>query len=220
MNNKVIISIAKIFVIVLLVFSYIPAASAQNTSEITFFGFNFGTSDKDAKNIIKSKGKTIVKNDVDSKEIRTILFDGTIEDLYLDKPNKQTRLEFYKSKLMSSSLIFYSLTGDSFIKTLNELLTEVVTAYGEPSGRDNMLSYDIWTWYFDDVKFIVSSNRNKGVIQMEYTYEPISEYKVQNELEKKRKVVEDRHPVDRMFKDGDYSATGGPGIARPVPGAR
>ena len=60
-----------------------------------------------------------------------------------------------------------------------------------------------------EMKLILSSNRNKGELKLDYTYMPIADYKVEQELEVKRKG-EIKNPADQMFKDGNYSQQGGP----------
>ena len=81
--------------------------------------------------------------------------------------------------------------------------------HGKPSSRDNMLSYDIWTWNTQDTKLILSTNRNKGEVKLDYTNMPIAEFKLDKELEVKRKG-KTKNPADQMFKDGNFSQQTGP----------
>ena len=174
-------------------------------------GFKFGMSSKSAKKLIGNNGNQILKNEVDSKKIRTILFDGIIVEYPgINDTDKKTRLEFYKDRLMSTSLVLKNLSGSQFSEIQNELLTNIEADFGEPFSMDNMLSYDIWTWRRPDLKLILSTNRNKGEVKLEYTYMPIAEFKVEKELEVKRKGEETKNPADQMFKDGNYSQQGAP----------
>ena len=174
-------------------------------------GFKFGMSSKRAKKLIGDNGNQIIKNEVDSKKIRTVLFDGVIVEYpYLDEADKKTRLEFYNDRLMSTSLVVKNLRGVRFTEVQNTFITNIETDFGEPDSKDHMLSYNIWTWKRPDVKLILSSNRNKGEVKLEYTYMPIARSKAERELEAKRKGEETRNPADQMFKDGNYSQQGAP----------
>ena len=179
-------------------------------------GFKFGTSSKDAKNIIKSNGYEILKNEVDSKDVRTILFNGIIVEYpSINENDKKTRLEFFKDRLMSTQLIVKNLSGSRFVEIQNELINSIETDYGEPNSKDHMLSYNIWTWKTEDLKLILSTNRNKGEVKLEYTYMPVAYSKAEKELEFKRKGKV-RSPSDAMFKDGNYSQETGTGLGRSI----
>lgn len=175
-------------------------------------GFKFGMSDGDAKKQIKSNGHSIIKNEMDSKDVRTILFDGVVVNVTdIDGIEQNTRLEFFKNKLMSSALIIKTSDDLQFIDVQNDLLKYIVSAYGEPNATDNMLSYETWEWDVDNTVLILSANRNKGKLKLEYTFHPIASTKLETERDKKRKG-EYRSPSDQMFKDGNYSQQGGPGL--------
>src|SRR3990172_13392611 len=75
---------------------------------VSALGFNFGISKKDALETIKSQGKKVVEDTVDSKEIRTIIVEGALVELPVDINNVdlKTKLEFYDNELMASSLVF------------------------------------------------------------------------------------------------------------------
>ena len=200
-------------IIITFLFSFLilnaPALSDDNFVNNPF-GFKFGMSSKDAKNLIKNNGNDIIKNEVDSKDIRTILFDGLlVEYPGIDNTDRKTELEFYNDKLMSTMLVVKGLNGSQFVEIQNKLISNIEAEFGEPNSKDNMLSYDIWTWRMDHLKLILSTNRNKGQVKLDYTYVPIADIKVQNELEVKRKG-EIKNPADQMFKDGNYSQQGGP----------
>jgi len=175
-------------------------------------GFKFGMSDSDAKKQIKSNGHSIIKNEVDSKDVRTILFDGVVVDVTnIDGIEQNTRLEFFQNKLMSTAVIINTSDDLQFIDVQNDLLKYIVSAYGDPDATDNMLSYEIWEWDVDNLGIIISTNRNKGKLKLEYTFHPVANAKLETELNKKRKG-EYRSPSDQMFKDGNYSQQGGPGL--------
>ena len=174
-------------------------------------GFEFGISNGDAKKQIKNSGYKIIKNEKDSKKVRTIIFDGAVVDVTDEKGmDQQTRLEFFNDKLMSSAIMIKSNDNLQFIDIQNDILKSVVSKHGEPSATDSMLSYDTWEWDIDHLILILSANRDKGKLKLEYTYHPVANTKVQSELNIKRQG-ETKNPADQMFKDGNYSQQGGPG---------
>ena len=174
-------------------------------------GFEFGMSDGDAKKQIKNNGHNIIKNEMDSKKVRTIIFEGVVVDFTKVKGiDQKTRLEFFHNKLMSSAVMIKTSDDLEFIDIQNELLKQIVSRHGEPSATDNMFSYDIWEWDIEHLGLVLSANRDKGKLKLEYTYHPVASTKVESELNIKRKG-EYRHPADQMFKDGNYSQQGGPG---------
>ena len=174
-------------------------------------GFKFGMSNNDAKKQIKSNGHSIIKNEVDSKDVRTIIFDGVVVDVTeIEGIEQNTRLEFFQNKLMSSAVIINTSDDLQFIDVQNDLLKYIVSAYGDPNATDNMLSYETWEWDVDNLGLILSTNRNKGKLKLEYTFHPVASTKLEKELDKKRKG-EIRSPSDQMFKDGNFSQQGGPG---------
>jgi len=205
----------KIFtnIICFLVISFVvtTAFAAEDSSNTAPLGFKFGMSDGNAKKQIKSQGHDIVKNEMDSKEVRTIVFEGTVVDVTKEEGvDQKTRLEFFKNKLMSTAVMIKTNDDLQFIDIQNELLKHIVSKYGEPSSTDNMFSYDTWEWDIDHLGLILSANRDKGKLKLEYTYHPVATTKVEAELNLKRRG-EYKHPADQMFKDGNYSQQGGPG---------
>ena len=203
----------------LLVFLISNAAVYSNDDYMDdSLGFKFGMSSKNAKELIISNGNKILKNEVDSKDVRTILFDGIIVEYpSINEADKKTRLEFYKDRLMSTLLIVKNLSGSQLIGIHNGLLKNIEADFGEFGSKDKILFYNIWTWKREDLKIILSTNRNKGEVKLEYTYMPIADFKVEQELEVKRKG-EFKNPAEQMFKDGNYSQQGGPGTGRSVLG--
>jgi hypothetical protein len=174
-------------------------------------GFKFGMSNGDAKKQIKSNGYNIIKNEKDSKKVRTIIFEGAVVEVTDEKGiDQKTRLEFFNNKLMSSAVMIKTNDNLQFIDIQNDILKSIVSKYGEPAATDNMFSYDTWEWDIDHLGLILSANRDKGKLKLEYTYHPVASTKVESELNLKRKG-DVRHPADQMFKDGNYSQQGGPG---------
>jgi len=174
-------------------------------------GFKFGMSNGDAKKQIKSNGYNIIKNEKDSKKVRTIIFEGAVVEVTDEKGiDQKTRLEFFNNKLMSSAVMIKTNDNLQFIDIQNDILKSIVSKYGEPAATDNMFSYDTWEWDIDQLGLILSANRDKGKLKLEYTYHPVASTKVESELNLKRKGKV-RHPADQMFKDGNYSQQGGPG---------
>ena len=112
---------------------------------------------------------------------------------------------------MSSAVMIKTLDNLQFIDIQNEILKSIVSEYGEPDATDRMFSYDTWEWDIEHLALVLSANRDKGKLKLEYTYHPVANTKVQSELNIKRKGGEDRHPADQMFKDGNFSQQGGPG---------
>jgi len=174
-------------------------------------GFEFGISNGDAKKQIKNNGYNIIKNEKDSKKVRTIIFDGAVVDVTDEKGiDKKTRLEFFNNKLMSSAVMIKTNDNLQFIDIQNDILKSIVSKHGAPTATDSMFSYDTWEWDIEHLGLVLSTNRDKGKLKLEYTYHPVASTKVQSELNLKRKG-EVRHPADQMFKDGNFSQQGGPG---------
>ncbi len=197
-----------LFFVVMTVTASTAAADSLNTSRL---GFKFGMSNGDAKKQIKNNGHKIVKNEMDSKEVRTIIFEGAVVEFTDVKgADQKTRLEFYKNKLMSAAVMIKSSDDLEFVDIQNEMLKQIVSKYGEPTATDKMFSYDTWEWDIDHLDLMFSTNRDKGKLKLEYTYNPVATTKVEAELDLKRRG-EVRSPADQMFKDGNYSQQGGPG---------
>ena len=192
----------------------VSPVSADDDMDPSPLGFKFGISDGEAKKKIKNNGYKIIKNDMDSKEVRTIVFDGAIvEHTGISVFDKKTRLEFFNNKLMSSAVMIQTTDDLKFIDVQNDILKKIVSKYGEPDATDNMFSYETWEWDTDHTSLILSANRDKGKLKVEYTYHAVATKKVEAELNLKRKG-EYKNPADQMFKDGNYSQQGGPGARK------
>jgi len=174
--------------------------------DLSPLGFKFGISVGDAEDVIESSGRRVMENNVDSKKIRTIIIQGTIVDIPLDLEGKDVRtgLEFYDKKLLSSSLILVSQDslGESENRTmLRKYLTD---KYGEPTSSDSMLYFKTWTWQMPDVKLVLHSNDKDKLVKLQYTYKPVQEVKLEDELDDAR-GTEQSDPAKQMFLEGDYS---------------
>ena len=81
-----------IFVLLIIFLLFNATASSDDNILDNPLGFKFGMSSKDAKKLINNSGNTILKNEKDSKGIRTILFDGIIVDYPgIDEAEKKSR---------------------------------------------------------------------------------------------------------------------------------
>src|SRR5574341_2431991 len=96
-----------LFILALIFTTTLSFPEEKDGKNVSALGFNFGISKKDALEIIKSQGKTVVENTVDSKEIRTIIVEGALIEIPVDTSNAdlKTNLEFYDNELMASSLV-------------------------------------------------------------------------------------------------------------------
>lgn len=192
--------------IAILCFLAVSYAAAQQKPDLAPLGFTFGISDDDAEEIIETKGKRLMDNKVDSKEIRTIVMQGMIVTLPLDLEGRDvsTGLEFYDDKLLSSSLMLTAKDQFEESQLRNEFMKYLTDKYGEPSSSDSMLYFKTWTWNMPDVKLVFHTNQKKNAIKVEYTYEPYNQAKREEELDKLR-GTEVKDPAEQMFIDGDYS---------------
>lgn len=170
-------------------------------------GFEFGISKDDAKKQIKSYGARIIKNEVDTKEIRTIMLAGTVSDIQLNSyENVYTELEFFDDKLMSSALVVNDALDDDYDGYRDTLLEYLTERYGDPQNSEKMLSYHVWTWELEDTKLVYSSNDSKNRLKVNYTYKPLNKKKIAREIEEKREGDNaESSPADQMFKEGNYS---------------
>jgi hypothetical protein len=196
------------FIILVLIFLTPPfyLKAEENFDGSSALGFNFGISKKQAMQEIESKGKKILENTVDSKDIRTILIQGTIVETPLNIPESQslTQLEFYDDELMTSTLVLESADYMSRNEMANMLYQFLIDRYGENTNQEKVLNFLIWTWREPKVKVVLSADQNSDIFKIAYTYEPLSQTKRQKELDaKRRETPED--PATEMFLEGDYS---------------
>jgi hypothetical protein len=196
------------FIILVLIFLvpsfYLKAKEDFDSSSA--LGFNFGISKKQALQVIESKGKKIVENTVDSKEIRTILIQGTIEETPLKIPESRslTQLEFYDDELMTSTLIVESADYSSRNEMANKLYNFLINSYGENTSQEQVLNFTTWTWRQPKVKVVLTADQNSDIFKIAYTYEPLSQTKTDKEFEQKQRGKPE-DPATEMFLEGDYS---------------
>lgn len=174
-------------------------------SDFTGLGFDLGIGEDEAVKIIKSDRREILENSTDSKEIRTIVVKGAFVELPFNTNNTdlKTRLEFYDDKLMSSSLIL-NPNGESHQAELEADLAEfLISLYGEPGRKEEMLQFVTWTWQMSDVTVILSANLENGIMNVQNIYVPVNQARKDEEFEDSQK--EESDPAKEMFLDGTYS---------------
>lgn len=194
-----------IFVLIFLTPSfYLKAKEGFDSSSA--LGFNFGISKKQALQVIESKGKKILDNTVDSKEIRTILIQGTIEETPLNIPESRslTQLEFYDDELMTSTLIVESADYSSRDEMADKLYRFLSDSYGENTSQEKVLNFITWTWRQPKVKVVLTADENSDIFKIAYTYEPLSQTKMDKELDQKQRGKPE-DPATQMFLEGNYS---------------
>jgi hypothetical protein len=184
----------------------LPIYSMAQKSDVSPLGFSFGINKKEAIKIIDSNGKRIVENKVDSKEIRTIIMQGVIVNLpvEVDGVDVMTGLEFYDKKLLSTSLIFAAADDAEKIELENEFSDYFTEQYGEPVEKDSMMYFTTTTWHMKDVKLVLYTNEKNNTVKVEYTYKPVHQTKIEDELDQRRGTIKS-DPASEMFLDGDYS---------------
>lgn len=181
-------------------------ASFAQQSDSAPLGFKFGIDKKDAMRVIDSKGRRIVEEQKDHKDMRIILMQGVIVDLPVDVAGRDvmTELEFYDKKLLSTSLVFAA--ADDAEKT--ELETDFdkyfTNEYGEPIERDSMMYFTTTTWHIPDVMLILHTNNKDNTVKVEYKHKPGHQAKFEDELDQKRGTIKS-DPAKEMFLEGDYS---------------
>lgn len=192
--------------IALTAFTASAYAAAQQSPDMAPLGFTFGVSYKDVKNKIDTDGKRIIENNVDSKKVRYVLMQGMVVNLPIDLDGKDvnTGLEFYDKKLLSTSLVLTAKDQIEESQLRTEIMKYLTQKYGEPSDSDDMLYFKTWTWHMPDVKLVFHTNQKDNVIKIQYTYEPVNQAKVDDELDNAR-GIEHTDPATEMFEKGDYS---------------
>ncbi|MCK5390891.1 MAG: hypothetical protein KAJ31_00530 [Deltaproteobacteria bacterium] len=196
----------KSFLFFLFIVIGLPIYSMAENSDISPLGFQFGINKKEAMKVIDSNGKRIVENQVDSKDIRTIIMQGVIVTLPIDTDGKDvmTGLEFYNKKLLSTSLIFAAVDASEKTELEKEFTHYFTEQYGEPVERSSMLYFTTTTWHMHDIKLVLHTNEKKNTVKVEYTYKPVHQSKIEDELDERRGTIK-KDPATQMFLDGDYS---------------
>jgi hypothetical protein len=184
----------------------LPIYSMAENSDVSPLGFQFGINKKEAIKVIDSNGKRIVENQVDSKDIRTIIMQGIIVTLPIDTDGKDvmTGLEFYKKKLLSTFIIIAAVDASEKTELEKEFTDYFTEQYGEPVERSSMLYFTTTTWHMHDIKLVLHTNEKKNTVKVEYTYKPVHQSKFEDELDERRGTIKS-DPAKEMFLDGDYS---------------
>ncbi len=181
--------------------------SAEGSQEDlrTPHGFEFGISRKDALGVIESSKLKVVSDRKYSKDLRKVILGGSLAGVALDSlPDHETRLEFYKDKLMSSSILFSFEDESRFASAKNELIGNLTGVLGDAFKREKMFSYEVLSWDLSDTVVLANLNSRKKTIEVEYVHKPILEKKIAKDLHLKRR--EDfGDPAKQMFIDNNFS---------------
>jgi len=184
----------------------LPAATIAKESEPSPLGFKFGINKKQARKVIDSNGKRIVKDEKDSKDMRVIQMQGVIVDLPIDVDGKDvmTELEFYDKKLISTSLVFAATDDAEKTELENDFDKYFTSEYGEPVERDSMMYFSTITWSVPDIMLILHTNNKNNTVQVEYKHKPGHQARFEDDLDYKRGTIK-TDPATQMFLEGDYS---------------
>lgn len=195
-----------LFILALIFITTLSFSEDKENKSASALGFNFGISKKEALEIIKSQGKNVLEDTVDSKRIRIIIVEGALIELPVDLSNVdlKTKLEFYDNELMTSSLVFKSsdILNQSAIEA--ELFRYLTGLYGQPSGKEEVLNMTTWNWYIPDIVVLLSTNPQGNIARVDYVYKPLNQSRVEEELQRKQKG-EENNPAKDMFLEGDFS---------------
>ena len=169
-------------------------------------GFEFGISRKDALNMIESSELKIVSDRKYSTDLRKVVLGGSLAGVALDPPpDHETRLEFYKDKLMSSSILFSFENESRFSSAKNELVDNLRGVLGDAFKKEKMFSYEVLSWDLSDTVVLANLNPRKKTIEVEYVHKPILEKKTAKDLHRKR-MGDPGDPARQMFIDNNFSA--------------
>ncbi len=169
-------------------------------------GFKFGTSRKDALSIIESHGVKIVSDSEYSDDLRKIVIGGSVPGVSSDtSPVHETRLEFYKDKLMSSSILLDFESESRFTSSARELIDELTNIFGGAFKREKMFSYEVLLWDLLNTKVLLNMNAQKQTVEIEYVDKRILDKKTAKDFERRRKKSPG-DPAKEMFIDNNYSA--------------
>ncbi len=169
-------------------------------------GFEFGISRKDALNLIESSKLKVVSDRKYSNDLRKVILGGSLAGVALDPlPDHETRLEFYKDKLMSSSILFSFEDESRFASVKNELIGNLAGVLGGAFKMEKMFSYEVLSWDLSDTVVLANLNSRKKTIEVEYVHKPILEKKTAKDLRRKRRE-DPGDPARQMFLDSNFSA--------------
>ena len=194
-----------VFLLIAVTLSLTWSSYAQD-SDLSPLGFKFGINKKEAKNIIDSRGKRIVRENMDSKDMRVILMQGVIVELPIDVAGRDvmTELEFYDKKLLATSLVFASTDETEKVEIEDEFDQYFTNEYGKPVERDSMLHFTTTTWHTSDVLLVMHANQKDHSIKIQYKYKPGLDARFEDDLDVKRGTTPN-DPAKQMFLEGDYS---------------
>lgn len=179
--------------------------SANSTDLNKPLGFEFGASRKDIVKRIEENDILILRDEEQTKDIRRIILNGSLinTDTH-DATHHETRLEFYKNKLMSSAL-FFKFEDDQILSDVKEkYVNDINNEFGEALSKEKMLSFELWTWNTSGTKILLNSDQNTKSLKLEYLNEPILTKKIEKDIDKKL-YGESEDPAKKTFLDGDYS---------------
>ncbi len=169
-------------------------------------GFEFGTSRKDALNLIEFSKLEVISDRKYSNGLRKVVLGGSLSGVALDPPpDHETRLEFYKDNLMSSSILFSFENESSFASAKSELVGDLTNVLGETFEREKTFSYEVLSWSLPDTVVLASLNSKKRTIEIEYIHKPVLEKKTAKDLRRKRRD-DPGDPARQMFIDSNFSA--------------
>lgn len=169
-------------------------------------GFEFGISKKDALDLIESSKLKVVSDREYSNDLRKVVLDGSLSGVALDPPpDHETRLEFYKDNLMSSSILFSFEDETRFAFAKSELVDNLANDLGDAFEREKMFSYEVLSWDFSDTVVLANVNSKKRTIEIEYIHKPVLEKKTAKDLRRKRRE-DPGDPARQMFIDSNFSA--------------
>lgn len=169
-------------------------------------GFEFGISRKDALGLVESSELKVVSDRKYSNDLRKVVLGGSVAGIAFDPPpGHETRLEFYKDKLMSSSILFSFEDKGRFASAKNKLIDDLKDALGDTFKREKMFSYEVLSWDLSDTVILANLNSQKKTIEVEYVHKPILEKKTAKDLHRKRRE-DPGDPARQMFIDNNFSA--------------
>lgn len=156
--------------------------------------------------MIESSDLKVVSDRKYSNDLRKVVLGGSLAGVALDPlPDHETRLEFYKDKLMSSSILFSFEDESRFASAKNELVGNLTGVLGDAFKREKMFSYEVLSWDLSDTVVLANLNSRKKTIEVEYVHKPILEKKTAKDLRRKRRE-DPGDPAKQMFIDNNFSA--------------
>lgn len=196
------------FSFLLMIFTIISVSGIaySQQADLSPLGFKFGIDKKDAQKVIDSKGKRIVLDEEDSKEMRVIVMQGVIVNLPIDVAGKDvmTELEFYKKKLLSTSLIFAATDENEKTAIESDFIRHFTSKYGEPVERESVMHFTTTSWDIPEVKLVMFTDNEDNTVKIQYKHIPGLRTRFEDELDDKRGTVH-TDPATQMFLEGDYS---------------